>query len=93
MNSAGAPRLSRGHILNPLRVDGCGWTEDALPHVIHTSGFVHEPWFVCVCVSTPVSKDTTLVFLIYPTSFSVQKQGDNPMDAVGCPTKRAAFHG
>ena len=50
-------------------------------------------WPVCVCVSTPVSKDTTLVFLIYPTSFSVQKQGDNPMDAVGCPTKRAAFHG
>ena len=48
---------------------------------------------VCVCVSTPVSKDTTLVFLLYPTSFSVQRQGDNPMDAVGCPTKRAAFHG
>ena len=30
---------------------------------------------ISVCVSTPVSKDTTLVFLIYPTSFSVQKQG------------------
>ena len=42
---------------------------------------------VCVCVSTPVSKDTTLVFLIYPTSFSVQKQGDMACVQGPCPMK------
>ena len=48
---------------------------------------------VCVCVHSCFQGHYSSIFLIYPTSFSVQKQGDNPMDAVGCPTKRAAFHG
>ena len=48
---------------------------------------------VCVCVHSCFQGHYSSTFLIYPTSFSVQKQGDNPMDAVGCPTKRAAFHG
>ena len=42
---------------------------------------------VCVCVSTPVSKDTTLVFLIFPTSVSVQKQGDMACVQGPCPMK------
>ena len=48
---------------------------------------------VCVCVHSCFQGHYSSFFLIYPTNLSVQKQGDNPMDAVGCPTKRAAFHG
>ena len=43
---------------------------------------------VCVCVTLGI-----IGILLDCFGLDFNLQGDNPMDAVGCPTKRAAFHG